>query len=137
MEIKDMLKSVERENNVRMHIGWAAHEELPFLYRSAGVFVRTSLYENFCLDFVEAMASSLLVMAGNRASIPEAVGDAGILLDPFDVDGFAYWMPEVLINEDLRAELSEAGYKRSLNFSWEKCAEEALEVGVLNEQACI
>ena len=64
-----------------------------------------------------AMASSPPVIAGNRASIPEVVGDAGILLDPFDVDSFAYWTREVLINEGLRAELSEAGYKRGLNFS--------------------
>jgi len=76
----------------------------------------------------EAMASSLPVIAGNRTSIPEVVGNAGILLDPFDVDSFAYWMREVLVNEDLRAELPEAGYKRSLNFGWGKCAEEALEV---------
>ena len=48
----------------------------------------------------EAMASSLPVMAGNRASILEAAGDASILLDPFDVDGFACWMREVLMNED-------------------------------------
>ena len=85
----------------------------------------------------EAMASSLPVIVGNRTSIPEVVGDAGIPLDPFDVDSFAYWMREVLINEDSRTELSEVGYKRSLNFSWEKCVEEALEVGVLNERACI
>jgi len=86
---------------------------------------------------LETMASSLPVMADNRTSIPEVVGDAGILLDPFD--SFAYWMREVLINEDLRAKLSEAGYKRSLNFSWEKCAKETLEVyrEILNEQACI
>jgi len=63
------------------------------------------------------MASSLPVMAGNRASIPEVVGGAGILLDPFDVNGFVYWMREVLINEK-RAKLSEAGYKRSSNFGW-------------------
>jgi len=77
---------------------------------------------------LEAMASSLPVIAGNRASILEVVGDASILLDPSDVDSFTCWMREVLMNEDLRAELSEAGYKRSLNFSWEKCAKEALEV---------
>ena len=86
---------------------------------------------------LEPTASSLPVMAGNRASIPEVVGDAGTLLDSFDVNGFARWVREVLINEDLRAELSEAGCKRSSNFGWEKCAEEALEVHreVLNEQA--
>jgi glycosyltransferase involved in cell wall biosynthesis len=74
------------------------------------------------------MASGLPVIASNRTSIPEVVGDGGILLDPFDVEGFAYWMHEVLTNEDLRNRLSEKGYKRSLNFSWEKCARETLEV---------
>jgi len=85
---------------------------------------------------LETMASSLPVMAGNRTSIPEVVSDAGILLDPFDVDSFACWMREVLVNKDLRAKLSEAGYKRSLNFSWEECAKETLEVyrEALNER---
>jgi glycosyltransferase involved in cell wall biosynthesis len=69
---------------------------------------------------------------GTRSTTPIkrscSIGDGGILLDPFDVEGFAYWMHEVLTNEDLRNRLSEKGYKRSLNFSWEKCARETLEV---------
>jgi len=82
----------------------------------------------YTIAVLEAMASGLPVIAGNRTSIPEIVSDAGILLDPFDVEGFAYWMREVLMNEDLRNKLSEIGYKRSMNFSWEKCARETLEV---------
>jgi len=64
------------------------------------------------------MASGLPVIAGNRTSIPEVVGDGGILLDPFNVDGFAYWMREVLSKEDVRIKLSEKGYRSSMNFSW-------------------
>jgi len=104
-------------------------------YNAADLLCFPSYYEGFGNPPLEAMASGLPVIAGNRTSIPEVVGDAGILIDPFDVDGFAYWMHEVLSNEDLRIKLSEKGYKRSMMFSWEKCARETLEVyrEVLNE----
>ncbi|MEM3570154.1 MAG: glycosyltransferase family 1 protein [Candidatus Jordarchaeales archaeon] len=109
--------------------------DLACLYNASDLFVFPSYYEGLGLPLLEAMSSGCPVIAGNRSAVPEVVGDAGILLDPFDIDGFAYWMREVLTNEDLRAKLSEAGYKRSLSFSWEKCAKETLEVyrEVLNE----
>jgi len=110
-------------------------EDLSLLYNASDVFVFPSYYEGLGLPLLEAMASSCPVIAGNRSAIPEAVGDGGILLDPFDIDGFAYWMHEVLSNKDLMIKLSEKGYRRSLNFSWEKCARETLEVykEILNE----
>jgi glycosyltransferase involved in cell wall biosynthesis len=113
----------------------ASLDEVALYYNAADLLCFPSYYEGFGNPPLEAMASELPVIAGNRTSIPEVVGDGGILLDPFDVDGFAYWMREVLTNEDLRDRLSEAGYKRSMNFSWEKCARETLEVyrEVLNE----
>ena len=113
----------------------ASPDEVALYYNAADLLVHTAYYEGFGNPPLEAMASGLSVIAGNRTSIPEVVGDGGILLDPFDVDGFAYWMHEVLSNEDLRIKLSEKGYRRSMNFSWEKCARETLEVyrEVLNE----
>jgi glycosyltransferase involved in cell wall biosynthesis len=113
----------------------ASPNEVALYYNAADLLCFPSYYEGFGNPPLEAMASGLPVIAGNRTSIPEVVSDAGILLDPFDVEGFAYWMREVLMNEDLRNKLSEAGYKRSMSFSWEKCARETLEVyrEVLNE----
>jgi len=113
----------------------ASPNEVALYYNAADLLCFPSYYEGFGNPPLEAMASGLPVIAGNRTSIPEVVSHAGILLDPFDVEGFAYWMREVLMNEDLRNKLSEAGYKRSMNFSWEKCARETLEVyrEVLNE----
>ena len=106
----------------------ASLDEVALYYNAADLLCFPSYYEGFGNPPLEAMASGLPVIAGNRTSIPEVVGDAGILLDPFDVDGFAYWMHEVLSNEDLRTKLSEKGYRRSMNFSWEKCARETLDV---------
>jgi len=109
--------------------------ELSHLYNASDAFVFPSYYEGLGLPLLEAMSSGCPVIAGNRSAVPEATGDAGILLDPFDVNGFAYWMREVLTNEDLRIKLSQKGLERSMNFSWEKCARETLEVyrKVLNE----
>ena len=106
----------------------ASPNEVALYYNAADLLCFPSYYEGFGNPPLEAMASGLPVIAGNRTSIPEVVGDAGILLDPFDVDGFAYWMHEILSNEDLRIKFSEKGYRRSMNFSWEKCAWETLEV---------
>jgi glycosyltransferase involved in cell wall biosynthesis len=102
--------------------------EVALYYNAADLLCFPSYYEGFGFPPLEAMASGLPVIASNVSSIPEVVGDAGVLLNPFDVDGFAYWMREVLLNEDLRVKLSEKGYRRSMNFSWEKCAKETLDV---------
>jgi len=133
VSIKRLIKTLELGKGVIYRK--ASPNEVALYYNAADLLVHPAYYEGFGNPPLEAIASSLPVIAGNRTSIPEVVGDAGILLDPFDVDGFAYWMREVLTNEDLKAKLSEAGYKRSLNFSWEKCAKETLEVyrEVLNE----
>jgi glycosyltransferase involved in cell wall biosynthesis len=106
----------------------ASLNEVALYYNAADLLCFPSYYEGFGFPPLEAMASGLPVIASNASSIPEVVGDAGVLLDPFDVDGFAYWMREVLINDDLKVRLSERGYKRSLDFSWEKCARETLRV---------
>jgi glycosyltransferase involved in cell wall biosynthesis len=113
----------------------ASPDEVALHYNAADLLVHTAYYEGFGNPPLEAMASGLPVIAGDRTSIPEVVGDGGILLDPFDVDGFAYWMREVLSNEDLRIKLSEKGYRRSMKFNWERCARGTLEVyrEVLNE----
>lgn len=106
----------------------ASPTEVAFYYNAADALCFPSYYEGFGNPPLEAMASGLPVITSNRTSIPEVVGDAGILLDPFDIDGFAYWAGEILTNEDLKAELSRKGYKRSMSFSWKKCARETLEV---------
>ena len=103
-------------------------ENLGHFYSAADLFVFPSWLEGFGIPPIEAMASGCPVIASNKTSIPEVAGDAGILLDPFDVDGFAYWMGKVYSDEPLKAKLTEEGLKRSKMFSWERCARETLEV---------
>ena len=103
-------------------------KDLGYVYSAADLFVFPSSLEGFGLPPLEALASGCPVIASNRTSIPEVVGNAGILLDPFDVDDFAYWMHKVYTDGDLKIKLIEEGFKQSKMFSWEKCATETLEV---------
>jgi glycosyltransferase involved in cell wall biosynthesis len=113
----------------------ASDKEVALYYNASDLLIHPAYYEDFGMPPLEAMASGLPVIASNQCAIPEIVGDAGMLLNPFDVEGFTYWIQEILENRDLRIEFSKKGYKRSLDFSWEKCARETLEVyrEVLNE----
>jgi glycosyltransferase involved in cell wall biosynthesis len=112
----------------RVFYSKADQSKIGFYYNAADLLAFPSYCEGFGNPPLEAMSSGCPVIAGNRTSVPEVVGDAGILLNPFDVDGFAYWMREVLTNEDLEEKLSRKGLERSMIFRWEKCARETLEV---------
>jgi glycosyltransferase involved in cell wall biosynthesis len=107
---------------------YPSSEEVAYYYNAADILCFPSFHEGFGLPLLEAMASGLPVVAGDRSSTPEVLGDTGLLLDPFDVEGFTHWMHEILTNKELRNTVSENEFRRSLNFSWSKCARETLEV---------
>jgi alpha-1,3-rhamnosyl/mannosyltransferase len=82
-----------------------------------------SRYEGFGFPALEAMACGTPVISSDRTSLPELVGDAGVLVDPDDVDALERAMEAVLGSEGMRQELSERGLARAAGFSWERCAE--------------
>lgn len=101
---------------------------LPKLYNAADLFVFPSLYEGFGLPPLESMACGTPVIASNRASVPEVVGDAGIVLDPLNIDQLTKEMENVLNSESLQKELFQKGLNRSRKFTWENCAKDTLKV---------
>jgi glycosyltransferase involved in cell wall biosynthesis len=107
---------------------FASEEHLIALYNAADVFVFPSFYEGFGLPVLEAMACGCPVVASNTSSLPEVVGDAGILVNPYNINGLANAMYEVLANEGLREDLTKRGLARAKRFSWEKTARETLKV---------
>ena len=108
-------------------IGHLPQNELVRLYNRAEVFVHLAGYEGFGLTTLEAMACGCPVVTTNVGSLPEVVGDAGILLD-FDVDKFVNTIHEVLTNEGLREEMRKKGLKRAKMFSWERTAKETMRI---------
>lgn len=108
--------------------GFVEQADLPQLYAGARAFVYPSLYEGFGLPPLEAMASGVPVIASNRASIPEVVGDAGILLEALDVSTLTQAIAQLIEDDGLYARLRAAGLARSTGFTWRNCAQQTLDV---------
>ncbi len=105
-----------------------AEEELPVLYSGAECFVFPSYYEGFGLPVLEAMASGTPVICSQASSLPEVVGDAALLFDPYDVSNIAHCLHTVLTQPGLRDDLRKRGLSQVQQFSWERTARETLAV---------
>ncbi len=108
-------------------IGYIDEEELPLWYAAATLFVFPSLYEGFGMPPLEAMACGTPVITSNSASLPEVVGDAGIMVSPTDADALAEAILALLHNPDLRSDLRERGLRRASLFSWHTMARRTYE----------
>jgi glycosyltransferase involved in cell wall biosynthesis len=107
---------------------WVADDDLPAIVNAAAAFVYPSLYEGFGLPPLEAMACGTPVLCSNTSSLPEVVGDGGLLLDPHDARAWAAALARVLSDECLRADLRARGLAQARQFSWERTARETLAV---------
>ncbi len=108
--------------------GYIAQEELPMLYSGARIFVYPSVYEGFGLPPLEAMACGVPVIVSRRASLPEVVGEAGVLVEGLDEVELAERMQALIDDDALHARLAVAGIDRARSFTWRRCAEGTLEV---------
>jgi glycosyltransferase involved in cell wall biosynthesis len=110
--------------------GFVPEHTLAALYRLASVFAFPSLYEGFGLPPLEAMACGTPVVTSRLSSLPEVVGDAALLVDPYRVDEIAHALERVLQDDALRAELVARGQVRAQQFSWERSVR-AIHAGYL------
>lgn len=109
-------------------LGPVAEPSLVNLYRGAAMLVYPSRYEGFGLPVLEAMQCGIPVVSANGASLPEIVGDAGVLIDPLDVGAWVREISSLLRGDERRGELGWAGRARAATFSWERTAARTLEV---------
>jgi glycosyltransferase involved in cell wall biosynthesis len=113
----------------RIHLlGYVPDKELPGLYAGAKVVAFPSLYEGFGIPLLEAMACGIPVVAANDSSLPEVVGDAGLLLEPTDQKQWEDALAELIANDRLRRELRDKGIDRAATFTWERTARETFSV---------
>jgi glycosyltransferase involved in cell wall biosynthesis len=106
--------------------GFVDDADLAAIYSGALAFVYMSLYEGFGLPPLEAMKCGIPVITSNTSSLPEVVGNAGILLNPTDSDGLQQSLLSLYNNASLRAKLSQRSLEHSQTFSWEKCVQETI-----------
>jgi glycosyltransferase involved in cell wall biosynthesis len=108
--------------------GPVSDSELAALYRKSLALVYASLYEGFGIPPLEAMQSGTLVIAADRSSIPEVVGNAGMLFDPDNRDALTDILVHVARNPEERQPFIERGYQRARQFTWDKTVRDTLEV---------
>jgi glycosyltransferase involved in cell wall biosynthesis len=107
---------------------YVPENDLIVLYSGATAFVYPSLFEGFGLPVLEAMACGAPVITSNSSSLPEVVGDAGVMVDPYDEEALAKAVQRVVEDPRLRAQLSEQGLLQARKFSWRRTAELTLAV---------
>jgi glycosyltransferase involved in cell wall biosynthesis len=127
---EDIFRAVE-EWNLGEHVrfpGYVSYEEQPLWYGGATIFVYPSTYEGFGLPVLEAMACGTPVVTSTAGSLPEAAGEAGLLVDCRDEEQLATAMARLAGDASLRGDLRRLGLARAAGFSWTRTAEETVNV---------
>ncbi|MDH4127436.1 MAG: glycosyltransferase family 4 protein [Spirochaetota bacterium] len=126
-EEKDLFCKLKISNNVSYY-PFLEDDNLVFLYKNALAFVFPSLYEGFGLPILEAFACQCPVISSNTSSLPEIAGEAAIYFDPKDDLSIKQAIEKVIYNNDLRNNLKNLGKVQLKKFSWEKTAQETLQL---------
>jgi glycosyltransferase involved in cell wall biosynthesis len=109
-------------------LGFVSDDDLLHLYNACELFCFPSFYEGFGLPVLEAMACGAAVCCSNTSAIPEVADGAALLFDPYDTDQIARAMLDLILSPELRARMQRLGSQRAMQFSWEKTAQETLDV---------
>jgi glycosyltransferase involved in cell wall biosynthesis len=126
---KDIFKTVENSPSKKdiIFTGFIDDKDKSILYSQAELFVYPSFYEGFGFPPLEAMACGTPVITSNFSSLPEAVGDAAIMINPYNSDELSSAMQMVLNDDKLKNILIKKGFEQAKKFSWQKCARETLD----------
>jgi len=127
---QDVFKAA-KESKKRKDIvftGFVKEKDKPYLYNSAQVFVYPSFFEGFGFPPLEAMACGIPTIVSANSSLPEVVGQAALMVNPKNIDELAWAMEQALTDNQLRERLIKKGLEQAQKFSWQKCAQETLEV---------
>jgi alpha-1,3-rhamnosyl/mannosyltransferase len=108
------------------YLGYTSAADLPFLFAGARSFLFPSLYEGFGLPVLEALASGVPVVCSDSSSLPEVVGDCGLMCRPLDVESLTLLIQKSIEDKIWREQAILNGLNRAKNFSWQRCAQETI-----------
>jgi glycosyltransferase involved in cell wall biosynthesis len=129
-EYPEMMKTIRTlgiEHLIKF-LGYVSDEDLPLLFQASAAFVYPSRYEGFGLPILQAMAAGTSVLTTKLSSIPEVAGDAALYIDPDDPVSLVQGITAILSNKELRFSLIASGKQQSAKFSWNRTANETLQV---------
>ena len=131
----NVMKAIEKLNLERQvkYLGYIPDEDMPYLYKLSTALVMPTLFESVSMPIWEAFYLGVPVVSSNVFALPEQVGDAGLLFDPFNIEDMAEKIYNIWTDENLRAELVQKGYNRIKDLTlenyakqWEDVIKEAL-----------
>jgi glycosyltransferase involved in cell wall biosynthesis len=126
-QILDRIEKSPARNRIRV-LGYRTRNELNQLYRTAAVLAFPSLEEGFGFPVLEAMSVGLAVVTSNSSALKEVAGDAGLLVDPLDVDALRGALQAALEDPAVKDRLVTAGLRRAAEFTWQRAAQQTLAV---------
>ena len=133
-ELEQQMAPLTAAGHIRL-LGYLPRAQLADLIAGAMTLVYPSIYEGFGLPPLEAMACGVPVVTSNVSSIPEVVGDGGLMVSPQDIDGMRTALETLLTAPDIRADLARRALARSIQFTWGRCVNQTIAayVRVLNK----
>jgi len=126
-EVKSAYDNAKYQKEIQF-LGFVSDEELPKLMASAFVLVYPSMFEGFGLPLLEAMNCDVPVITSNVSSMPEVIGNAGLLVNPNEVNEIEKAMLEIFQKEELRKKMIEKGKEQREKFNWDDSAEKVYQV---------
>jgi len=125
-EIFTLINSLHLEKKVRL-LNFVPYEDLPLLYSGAEVFVFPSQYEGFGLPPLEAMKCGTPVIVSNKSSLPEIVGEKGIMVDPDDFNGLCDQIIRIILDQNYRSAMITYYRNRAELFTWDRCVQKTIQ----------
>jgi len=125
--IKEMIQKYNLENWV-VQPGWVDEVDIPYLYNGAKIFCFPSAYEGFGIPSLEAMATGTPILASRGGSIPEVTGEAALYFDTHSLESLEQALDQIISSEDLQKNLIQKGFERIKDFSWERTAQQTLDI---------
>lgn len=126
-QLDKLFSNVEMNRNIVL-TGYVPDSDLSLLYNYCDTFVYPSIFEGFGLPVLEALQCGKAVLTSNSSSLPEVIGDAGILFDPFDIEDIATSIANVLKNKEYRSSLEDKAIIQASKFTWEETALKTVRV---------
>ncbi len=127
-KFEPILEAIENNPDTVVYLNHISDNDRWPVYRGADLFIHPSFYEGFGMWLLEAFACGVPAAVSNISSLPEVGGDAALYFDPHSKDEIKSTILKVLSDPELSASMVEKGKKRLTEFSWQRCAEQTMEV---------
>ena len=123
---REMTKT-DPDKKFTTQLTYLAHDKIPALIAESDIFIFASSCENMPNTLVEGMAAGIPIACSNRGPMPEVLKDGGIYFDPENAASITEAVEKIILNEDLRLEISKRAKELSTHYSWQRCANETFE----------